>query len=208
MVPALPCFKAEDFGRHRRFRHRRETNNRIRNSPAANVLVDDNGLVVDAAAGAVIGPGGKFGKGQSFGMMFTYGNGTWSFRAHGTLKEHRGNLNLRDVNYVGFEFLLAGKVHYGWARLQVKFVRRQYYQTKAHIHILGYGYETTPNTAIAAGSCSAEAAPTAGKSIGNSNKNADPTIGETVSIVPKTAALGMLAAGSVALPLWRKDSQE
>ena len=119
-----------------------------------------------------------------------------------------GNLDLRDVNYVGFEFLLAGKVHYGWARLQVKFVRRQYYQTKAHIHILGYGYETTPNTAIAAGSCSAEAAPTAGKSIGNSNKNADPTIGETVSIVPKTAALGMLAAGSVALPLWRKDSQE
>jgi hypothetical protein len=26
------------------------------------------------------------------------------------VEKHRGNLNLRDVNYIGFEFLLAGKI--------------------------------------------------------------------------------------------------
>lgn len=110
--------------------------------------------------------------------MFTYGNGTWSLRANGTLKKHRGNLNLRDVNYIGFEFLQAGKIHDGWARLQVTFVRRQYYQTKAHIHILSYGYETAPNTAISAGSCAAESAE---DPIGNgpSRTKNDSMIGET-----------------------------
>jgi hypothetical protein len=179
------------------------------NSAGANVLVDDTGMVADAAAGALIGPGGKFGKGQSYGMMFTYGNGTFDFRAHGTLKKHRGNLNLRDVNYIGFEFLLAGKIHYGWTRLQVTFVRRQYYQTKAHVHILGYGYETAPNTAIAAGSCGAESAE---NTIGNGpiHANGDSTVGETGtgSVAPKKSTLGMLAAGSAGLPLWRRDFEQ
>jgi hypothetical protein len=179
------------------------------NSAGANVLVDDTGMVADAASGALIGPDAKFGKGQSYGMMFTYGNGTFDFRAHGTLKKHRGNLNLQDANYIGFEFLLAGKIHYGWARLQVKFDRRQYYQTKAHIHFLGYGYETAPNTAIAAGSCAAESA---GNTIGNgpSHANIDSTVGETGtgSNAPKSATLGMLAAGSAALPVWRKDFEQ
>ena len=179
------------------------------NSAGANVLVDGTGMVADAAAGALIGPAGKFGKGQSYGMMFTYGNGTFDFRAHGTLKKHRGNLNLRDVNYIGFEFLLAGKIHYGWARLQVTFVRRQYYQTKAHIHILGYGYETAANTAIAAGSCGTESAE---NTMGNgpSHANRDSTVGGagTDSSVPKKATLGMLAGGSAGLPLWRRDFEQ
>lgn len=182
----------------------------VANSAGANALVDDTGLVVDAAAGALIGPDGKFGKGQSYGMMFTYGYGTFDFRAHGTLKKHRGNLNLRDVNYIGFEFLQAGKIHYGWARLRMTFVRRQYYQPAVHIHILGYGYETTPNTPVAAGACSAETA--LNKSEPESNHADKAKIisnpaarSEDPSSFSRGATLGMLAAGSGALSLWKKD---
>jgi hypothetical protein len=162
------------------------------NTAGAEVLLGTNNLPAKVAPGSAIGPGGKFGKGASYGLLFTYGRGNFSVRAGGTSQKHRGNLSLVHENFVGFQFSDAGQLHYGWARLTVSFHAGRYV---AHpltaLEISVYGYETTPNTAIAAGSCSAEQA-----------SNGD------VQYTSPTAAnpsLGMLALGSEGLASWRSS---
>jgi len=51
--------------------------------------------------------------------------------------------------YLGLKFVINGKVHYGWARLNVK-VRSQYI-VNITTTLAGYAYETEPNKAIIAG---------------------------------------------------------
>jgi hypothetical protein len=158
------------------------------NSGGARVLLT-KGKPADVALGAEIGPSGDFGRGASYGLLFTYGKGHVSMRGGGTLLKHRGNLSLVQESYVGFEFSKAGEVHYGWARLAVSFrgTKRKHSVT----HVLGYGYESMPNTAIAAGNC-AVSEETAG----------------TVTIPANSpgASLGLLALGSESIPHWRKPT--
>jgi hypothetical protein len=82
-------------------------------------------------------------------------------------------LNVTD-RYLGFKFVIKGKIHYGWARLNVHWKHPQ----KANL--TGYAYETIPGKAIIAGK----------------TKGPDLT---TVS----PASLGHLAAGASAIPAWR-----
>ena len=138
------------------------------NSANAKLLLGSQSLPANLATGASIGPSGNFGKGNSYGLLFTYGSGTWFDRGHGTLKKHRGNFNLQQANYIGFEFQKAGEVHYGWARLIVNLIPEEGYFTqykRSETRVLGYGYETTPNTSIAAGACSGDAPQTADLSV-------------------------------------------
>lgn len=125
------------------------------NSARANALLGPGSFPANLASGSLIGPSGKFGKGQSYGLLFTYGKGIYlASQGHGTIANHRGNFNLQQTNYVGFRFSGSdSKIHYGWARLSVSFKpgRSGLYATT---HILGSAYESSPNTAIAAGSCS------------------------------------------------------
>jgi hypothetical protein len=160
------------------------------NSLGANVLLGKSNLPANLAAGASIGPGGKFGKGGSYGLMFTYGVGSPYNRHHGTLQNHQGNLNLQGTDYIGFRFSHAGDAHYGWARLQVT-IQKGYVGKNTAIHVLGYGYESTPNTAIAAGSCS-----TPERSDADTNK--------APSLESRGASLGMLALGGEGMARWRK----
>lgn len=126
----------------------------VPNSRGAEIVVDAKSYPVDVALGDSIGPKKKFGKGASYGLMFTYGKGLHGGRSdHGTLLKHRGNFNFQQINYVGFQFSDAGKVHYGWARLSVTF--QETYGKHSILHVLASGYETIPDTGIAAGSCSA-----------------------------------------------------
>jgi hypothetical protein len=53
--------------------------------------------------------------------------------------------NVKD-RYLGLEFKINGKIHYGWARLSV-----QVNKTKITATPTGYAYETIPNKPIAAG---------------------------------------------------------
>jgi len=77
--------------------------------------------------------------------------------------------------YLGLEFLIKGKVHFGWARLNVTCPG-----TDVDATLTGYAYETIPNKPIIAGK----------------------TKGPDVSTA-QPARLGRLAAGASAMPAWR-----
>jgi hypothetical protein len=54
-----------------------------------------------------------------------------------------------DDRYLGIRLMIKGKVHYGWARLNVKVFRDPKSQITATL--TGYAYETVPNKRIIAG---------------------------------------------------------
>jgi hypothetical protein len=157
------------------------------NTIGAKVLLS-NSLPANLASGAEIGPGGNFAKGNSYGLLFTYGKGEYSYRGGGTKLNHRGNLNLTQTSYVGFEFTDPAGLHYGWARLSVSFEKGRGKSMHTVLHINGSGYESSTNTAIAAGSC-------------GENWNPDSS-GSASSANQASAALGMLALGIERLE-WR-----
>ncbi len=86
--------------------------------------------------------------------------------------------------FLGVKFVIHGKTHYGWIRVTVTT------STSAPMsaEITEYGYETIANKSCGAGLPGASAAP----SDDGRNSDAGP-------------ALGMLALGADALPLWRRD---
>jgi hypothetical protein len=155
------------------------------NSLGANLLLGAGNAPANVAQGASIGPGGNFGKAKSYGLLFTYGVGTPYSRHDGTLQKHQGNLSLGQTNIVGVQFSHNGQVHYGWARLLVTLKKAHIKQT-TEINVLGWGYESTPNTAIAAGSCTGAA-----DSSGSENMKSSVNAGGT--------SLGVLALGSAGL---------
>jgi len=57
------------------------------NLPGAEVLLGANAIPAELPAGAVIGSSAQFGKGRSYGLLFTYGPS-----GGGTMSRHRGNL--------------------------------------------------------------------------------------------------------------------
>ncbi len=101
--------------------------------------------------------------------------------------------------YLGVRFQLNGQTHYGWIRLTVT-TNPDPHTPVMSATITAYAYETVANKAIAAGTAaiapsSAEAAtkPTA-QAVAPKNLR----IGDGPS-------LGMLALGSDALPMWRRE---
>jgi hypothetical protein len=161
------------------------------NSAGAKVVLGANNLPADLAFGADIGPGGNFGKPTSYGLLFTYGRGTYGrVQGGGTKSQHRGNLSLLQSGYVGFQFAQAGQVHYGWARLAVTFKQGYFNKSYSSTHVLGYGYESSPNTAIAAGSCSTA-------------ENSEPSGPAELHPGSQAPSLGTLALGSESLAQWR-----
>jgi len=85
-----------------------------------------------------------------------------------------GNVKNR---YLGLNFTLHGKLHYGWVRLSVEVSRSP---VKASATVTGYAYETIPNKAIITGK----------------TKRVD-------VVTSQPASLGHLAAGASAIPAWR-----
>jgi hypothetical protein len=81
--------------------------------------------------------------------------------------------------YLGLRFVIEGKIHYGWARVDVPTI--QY--GKGIVAVLtGYAYETIPNKPIITG------------------KTKGP---EVITLDP--ASLGHLALGASGIPAWRKS---
>jgi hypothetical protein len=81
------------------------------------------------------------------------------------------------TGYLGFRFVIKGKVHYGWARLKV--TSQPQYPGETAL-LTGYAYETVPNKPIIAG------------------KNKGPDVTEV-----QPASLGHLARGASAISSWR-----
>jgi hypothetical protein len=77
--------------------------------------------------------------------------------------------------YLGLEFKINGRFHFGWARINVTTTKFDFTAT-----LTGYAYETIPGKAIVAGK----------------TKGSD-----VITVSP--ASLGHLAAGASAIPAWR-----
>jgi len=88
--------------------------------------------------------------------------------------------------YLGLKFLINGKVHYGWARLNVTInsILRE-------VTLTGYAYETVPGKAIIAGATTGP-------------DDAEPTA--SLTLTPEPATLGTLALGAPGLSIWRREA--
>lgn len=107
------------------------------NLPSADVVLANDGLPADLPSGASIGPGGNFGKGRSYGLLFSTGS-----------NGRRGNLNFGATNYFGYRFRISGQLHYGWVRMTATGGRQE-----LTTQIIASGYEASPDTPIPAGAC-------------------------------------------------------
>jgi hypothetical protein len=117
-------------------------------------------------------------------------HGTWMAWSDGASRGGRW-ANVRG-RYLGLKFLIKGKIHYGWARMNIAVGKSSITGT-----LTGYAYETIPNKPIIAGSThgptqrDAEAFDT-GASLTN-----------PIPDTPQPASLGMLALGAQTIPLRR-----
>jgi len=125
--------------------------------------------------GVRIGPGGHYASHISMARVGVFTNGS---TIQGPWANHGKGVKDR---YLGLKFAINGKIHYGWARLNVTVK----VQGGANITgtLTGYAYETVPNKAIVTG-------PTKGADV--------------VTLAP--AGLGHLARGAGAIPTWRTIS--
>jgi hypothetical protein len=95
--------------------------------------------------------------------------------------------------YLGLEFLIEGKLHFGWARLTVSFKSGDCKGICATL--TGYAYETVPARSIVAGRTNGGA--------GEDQAAAEPNpASDSASSVP--ASLGLLAQGHRGLAAWRR----
>jgi hypothetical protein len=159
---------------------------------AGNAVAGMRSLAYALKPGAVVGPRKVFdGKDLMFIRVedsVTYpvtspGYGSWSFS-----KGHRGVNN----RYLGFKFKIAGKVHYGWARLSTAV--GQHKRGEITGTLTGYAYETVPNKAIVAGKTKGP------DGAGVETSNASLTIPAS-----QPSTLGMLALGAPAHTIWRRE---
>ena len=91
--------------------------------------------------------------------------------------------------YLGLRFVIKGKIHFGWARLNVRDYGHHITAT-----LTGYAYETIPNKPIIAGMT---------KGTHDSSIEA-PNVSLTAP-TREPATLGMLALGAPSLAIWRRE---
>lgn len=88
--------------------------------------------------------------------------------------------------YLGLRFKIAGKTHYGWARLSVQVTPSAIVAT-----LTGYAYETIPNKAIHAG-----------QTKDGEDKR---SVAQLDLRAPESPTLGLLAMGAGGLSGWRRN---
>lgn len=183
----------------------------IPNTAGAAAVLAGSGLPADLSASAVIGPGANFGKGNSYGLLFTYGPSGGGTRYH-----HRGNFTNK-VNYVGFKFSVEGQTHFGWARMFVTLGPGGYGNTTATtIHLPAYGFETAPNKAITVNENCKDNGQPVGQATPLDNSGAlsstqeltgaDPSVAGTTAKTLPAITLGALALGYQGLLLRREEA--
>lgn len=128
--------------------------------------------------GSTVGPKSPFQKGPSILLMASH-------QGNRTSGSYFGEWALKDA-YLGLKFVIKGKTHFGWARVDVDGRSKGFVAT-----ITGYAYETVPNRPIVAG------------------RTKGPNgIEQPVSLKPSStrpATLGLLAIGWPGLTVWRRE---
>ena len=128
-------------------------------------------------------PGARVGPKQPFA-------GAWMAWSDGANRAGQW-ANVRG-RYLGLKFLIKGKIHYGWARLNVTVG-----QSKITATLTGYAYETIPGKPIVAG-----------RTKGPEDGNEGPEAAVLAAPISEPASLGLLAQGAAGLVAWRRDSLE
>jgi hypothetical protein len=95
--------------------------------------------------------------------------------------------------YLGLNFEIDGQVHYGWARLTVRWNRE--YRIEATL--TGYAYETEAGKAIIAGDTG---------SAGDEESDAEPETAVPQQRAHPTPILGALSLGVLGLSIWRRPT--
>ncbi len=132
--------------------------------------------------GANIGPSAPFLQVNSYSIRIEAGYGVRS-GSDRLVGDWGGNPKNR---YLGVRFLIHGQTHYGWVRLTIITEPG----TSWSATITAYAYETVANKAIKAGTAATEAAEIPAE---DTQKQVGPS-------------LGMLAAGSEGIRLWRGEA--
>jgi hypothetical protein len=130
--------------------------------------------------GVRIGANRKFAPGANL-MASTQVNSGRPPGGPGTCSGPWANVTNR---YLGLEFTIKGKIHFGWARLSVSCPLRSLMVTAT---LTGYAYETVP-----------------GKAIRTGQRKDDGEKLNGAALAPKTATLGWLAQGAPGLAVWRR----
>ena len=130
--------------------------------------------------GKTVGPRSPFQKGRSSLLMAGH-------QGNGTSGSYFGRWPLT-TDYLGLKFVIKGKTHFGWARVHVDARSKGFVAT-----ITGYAYETVPNRPIVTG-----------KTKGPNTIGADQPIALRARPA-RAATLGLLATGSPALSVWRRE---
>jgi hypothetical protein len=95
--------------------------------------------------------------------------------------------------YLGLKFVIKGKIHYGWARLNV------HWRTQKAI-LTGYAYETIPGKGIIAGQTKEVADDPTDKDFGP-----DASLTNPIPDTPQPGSLATLAMGAPGLSIWRRE---
>jgi len=132
-------------------------------------------------AGVRVGPKGKFSPGHRLMATWFYG-GTTQYGGPWANAQHR---------YLGLKFIIKGKVHYGWARLNV-----HWHDPLLSATLTGYAYETVPGKSIITGKT---------KGPDDRSRVEQPSPVALAAPPPKPATLGLLAMGAPGLAIWRRE---
>jgi|HubBroStandDraft_2_1064218.scaffolds.fasta_scaffold71278_1 hypothetical protein len=132
-------------------------------------------------AGTQIGPFERFFPGAAKMVSYYYGGGGPS--------EHGNFINVTN-RYLGVSFQINGHTHYGWARFTVKVLKQG---LRIQAELTGYAYETAPNTPIIAGKTSGPDVEELPESL------------SAPAPLSAPALLGLLALGSPAMAIWRRE---
>jgi hypothetical protein len=122
-----------------------------------------------------------------FGVMAAVGWGKFNSTACS------GPWNNVKNRYLGLKFLIKGKTHFGWARLNVSC---SVPLRKLNGVLTGYAYETVPNKAITTGKTQA---------LDDTSNVAQPTFAFLTAPTHKPATLALLALGAPGLSIWRRE---
>jgi hypothetical protein len=136
-------------------------------------------------AGVKVGASGAFSAGprsMAFGMD------------QGGSHYCEGKWNNVQKRYLGLKFMIHGKTHFGWARLNTNC---NLYKVEAVLTV--YAYETIPNKPIITGKTSGPAEDPANEELSPSASLTSP-----ISDKPQLATLGALALGTPGLEIWRR----
>jgi hypothetical protein len=133
--------------------------------------------------GAKIGPNHEFGP---FMVLVAHTYGLW--------ERSRGPWRNVTNRYLGLKFLIKGRTHYGWARLNVKVQKPTTVAT-----LTGYAFEDIAGKSIIAGRTKGPDDPT-------NDFSADASLTSPILGKPQPAWLGVLALGAPGIPWRRKGS--